>query len=148
MIKKLSVTAVLFSLISCGANMSETGNNGEPEGSHASAEWQIWAYTTAAPDFIGDFATVIGADGSVLREGTNGWRCETFMTMPEEGFGKPHDAAPACSDKNSVAWANAYKAGTIPEMEGDGWMWMIHGDLGVDNFTVGTDGQKDMGHEH
>ena len=60
MIKKLSVTAVLFSLISCGANMSETGNNGEPEGSHASAEWQIWAYTTAAPDFIGDFATVIG----------------------------------------------------------------------------------------
>ena len=84
----------------------------------------------------------------MLREGTNGWRCETFMAMPEEGFGKPHDAAPACSDKNSVAWANAYKAGTIPEMEGDGWMWMIHGDLGVDNFTVGTDGQKDMGHEH
>ena len=148
MIKKLSLIAILFSLISCGSNMNESDKNGEPQGSHASAEWQIWAYTTAAPDFIGDFASVIGADGSVLREGTNGWRCETFMPMPEEGFAKPHDAAPACSDKNSVAWANAYKAGTIPDMEGDGWMWMIHGDLGVDNFTVGTDGQKDAGHAH
>ena len=27
-------------------------------------------------------------------------------------------------------------------------MWMIHGDLGVDNFTVGTDGQKNAGHKH
>ena len=25
---------------------------------------------------------------------------------------------------------------------------MLHGDLGVDNFTLGTDGQKDAGHEH
>jgi len=120
----------------------------EPNGSHTSAKWQIWAYISAAPDFIGNFATVIGEDGSVLREGTNEWRCEAFMQMPKGGFKRPHAAAPACSDKNSVAWANAYKAGTIPKMEGDGWIWMIHGDLGVDNFTVGTDGQKDAGHEH
>ncbi len=25
---------------------------------------------------------------------------------------------------------------------------MNHGDLGVDNFTLGTDGQKDAGHAH
>ena len=24
-------------------------DNGEPEGTHTSAEWQIWAYSTAAP---------------------------------------------------------------------------------------------------
>ena len=111
-------------------------------------EWEINAYTSAAPAFIGDYATVIGASGEVLREGTNGWRCEPFMPMPKGGFKDTHSAAPACSDKNSVAWANAYKAGTIPEMEADGWMWMIHGDLGVDNFTIGTDGQKDAGHKH
>ena len=111
-------------------------------------EWEINAYTSAAPAFIGDYATVIGASGEVLREGTNGWRCEPFMPMPKGGFKDAHSAAPACSDKNSVAWANAYKAGTIPEMEADGWMWMIHGDLGVDNFTIGTDGQKDAGHKH
>jgi hypothetical protein len=111
-------------------------------------DWEIKTYTSAAPAFIGDHATVIGASGKVLREGTNGWRCEPFMPMPEGGFENAHAAAPACSDANSVAWANAYKAGTVPEMEGDGWMWMIHGDLGVDNFTVGTDGQKDAGHKH
>ena len=41
----------------------------EPKVAHNSAEWQIWAYSTAAPDFIGDFATVQGANGEVLREG-------------------------------------------------------------------------------
>ena len=148
MIKKISLITAFFSLISCGTDMSVSEKNGEPQVSHDSSEWLIWAYTSAAPDFIGDLATVIGADGTVLREGSNGWRCEAFMPMPEGGFEDAHSAAPACSDANAVAWANAYKAGTVPDMEGDGWMWMIHGDLGVDNFTVGTDGQKDAGHMH
>ena len=148
MIKKISLITAFLSLISCGTDMSVSEKNGEPQVSHDSSEWQIWAYTSAAPDFIGDLATVIGADGTVLREGSNGWRCEAFMPMPEGGFEDAHSAAPACSDANAVAWANAYKAGTVPDMEGDGWMWMIHGDLGVDNFTVGTDGQKDAGHMH
>ena len=80
MFNKLTVTALIALFVSFGANA------GEPKGSHASSEWQIWAYTTAAPSFIGDFATVIGADGTVLREGTNGWRCEAFMPMPEAGL--------------------------------------------------------------
>tara|TARA_Y100001970_G_scaffold131137_1_gene161779 strand:- start:8 stop:622 length:615 start_codon:yes stop_codon:yes gene_type:complete len=142
MFKKFTIAALIALFVSFGINAEE------PKGSHASSEWQIWAYTTSAPSFIGNFATVIGGDGSVIREGTNGWRCEAFMPMPDGGFKVPHDAAPACSDKNAVAWAIAYKAGTIPEMEGDGWVWMNHGDLGVDNFTLGTDGQKDAGHAH
>ena len=112
------------------------------------AEWEISAYTSAAPAFIGKHATVIGASGKVLREGTNGWRCEPFMPMPKDGFKHPHETAAACSDKNAVAWANAYKSNNKPELEGDGWIWMIHGDLGVDNFKPYTDGQKDAGHKH
>jgi hypothetical protein len=112
------------------------------------AEWEINAYTSAAPAFIGKYATVIGASGKVLREGTNGWRCEPFMPMPKDGFKHPHETAAACSDKNAVAWANAYKSNNKPELEGDGWIWMIHGDLGVDNFKPYTDGQKDAGHKH
>ena len=112
------------------------------------AEWEINAYTAAAPAFIGKHATVIGASGKVLREGTNGWRCEPFMPMPKDGFKHPHETAAACSDKNAVAWANAYKSNNKPELEGDGWIWMIHGDLGVDNFKPYTDGQKDAGHKH
>ena len=112
------------------------------------AEWEINAYTSAAPAFIGKHATVIGASGKVLREGSNGWRCEPFMPMPKDGFKHPHETAAACSDKNAVAWANAYKSNNKPELEGDGWIWMIHGDLGVDNFKPYTDGQKDAGHKH
>lgn len=142
----LSLLVVTF--ISCSQTTNISSFLVEPDVSHDSPEWQIWAYTTSAPDYIGKFASVIGADGSVLREGTNGWRCESFMPMPQGGFERAHDAAPACSDKNAVAWSNAYKAGDIPDMEADGWIWMLHGDLGVDNFTVGTDGQKDAGHMH
>ena len=43
--------------------------------SHNSAEWQIETYSSAAPSYIGDFATVIGGNGEILREGTNGWIC-------------------------------------------------------------------------
>ena len=35
------------------------------DSSHASAEWQIEAYGTAAPDFIGNYATIIGGNGEV-----------------------------------------------------------------------------------
>ena len=94
-----------------------------------SAEWQIKAYSSAAPAFIGDHATIIGSGGEILREGTNGWRCEPFIPMPEGGFKTPHETAAACSDKNAVAWANAYKANQIPQLETDGWIWMIHGCL-------------------
>ena len=32
------------------------------DSSHASAEWQIEAYGSAAPDFIGNYATIIGGN--------------------------------------------------------------------------------------
>ncbi len=114
----------------------------------ASSEWEIEAYSSAAPSFIGDFATILSVTGEVLREGTNGWRCEPFMPLPEGGYVSPHAAAPACSDPNAVAWADAYKANAKPELQADGWIWMLHGDLGVDNFTPYTDGQRDAGHKH
>ena len=40
-----------------------------------SAEWQIAAFSSAAPDFIGDDATIVGYDSSVIRQGNNGWTC-------------------------------------------------------------------------
>ncbi len=146
----MRVLILIFSTVflSCSQDNKVSAFQAEPNSSHDSAEWQIWAYTTSAPDYIGRFASVIGADGTILREGTNGWRCESFMPMPQGGFERPHDAAPGCSDENALAWSDAYKVGAIPNMKADGWIWMLHGDLGVDNFTVGTDGQKDAGHMH
>lgn len=40
---------------------------------HTSAEWQIEAYSTAAPDFIGKLATVIGSDGSISASSGEQW---------------------------------------------------------------------------
>ena len=110
--------------------------------------WQIKAYTSAAPAVIGDHATVISADGRVLREGTNGWTCRNLVPMPDGGFADAHATAAACSDPNAVAWVEAYIADKTPQLKGDGWIWMKHGDLGVDNFKPYTDCQKDAGHKH
>ena len=136
--KNLLTLSMVFLAFSLSAGY-EKGN---------SKAWEIKAYSSAAPAYIGEDATIIGASGKVLRQGTNGWRCEPFMPMPEDGFKTAHETAAACSDKNAVAWANAYKANKTPELEADGWIWMLHGDLGVDNFTPYTDGQKNAGHKH
>jgi hypothetical protein len=57
---KYIYSIILLALItSCNMPVeNQTNNNGEPEGSHTSAEWQIWAYSTAAPDYIAADATV------------------------------------------------------------------------------------------
>ena len=87
------------------------GNHGESHHMDGnSPEWEIKAYTSAAPSFIGNHATVIGASGEVLRGtmvgGANrSYRCRRVAL-------KIHDTAAACSDKNAVAWADAYKANT------------------------------------
>ena len=134
MFKNLIITSFLAAFISVGVYAKE------PAVAHTSAEWQIWAYSTAAPDFIGD---VKGANGEVLREGSNGWVCVAFNPMPAGGFNTPHDANPACGDAASLAWVDAYMNNTIPKMESDGWLWMLHGDTGVDNFRAYSEGDRE-----
>ena len=117
------------------ANMS-----GEPDGPHTSVEWQVWAYSTAAPEFIAGGATVYdGPGGNLLREGTNGWTClpanPRGMSDPENGWVDAHEAMPACGDAEFFKWVTAYFNQTIPGdvMEKDGYAWMLHGDMGEDN---------------
>jgi len=131
--KNIILSMLLIAPFAIEANNSE-GN---------SIEWEIKTYTSAAPDFIGDFATVVGASGEILREGSNGWTCLPFIPMPKMGFKTANEAAPACADANAVAWANAYIAQSKPEIENDGWIWMKHGDTGVDNFRPYSEGDKD-----
>ena len=61
---------------------------------HRSAAWQIEAYSTAAPEFIGRSATIIGISGNVLREGSNGWTCQSAnpRPVPEAGWSSAHEA--------------------------------------------------------
>ena len=50
---------------------------------------------------------------------------------------------PACSDKEAIKWMMAYMAGKKPQLDNDGWMWMLHGDVGEDNLKAGVLNKKD-----
>jgi hypothetical protein len=135
--KKMILAFGATLLAACSANNAEApGGTGEPAVAHNESEWILWALTTAAPSFIGDNATVIAPDGTVLQEGTNGWTCQSAspMPMPDTGYATVREAVPACSDEAAQAWMKAYMAGEQPALETDGWMWMLHGDMGADNF--------------
>ena len=102
---------------------------------HRSAAWQIEAYSTAAPEFIGRLATIIGISGDVLREGSNGWICQSAnpRPVPEAGWSSAHEAMAACHDGEGMKWMMGYMAGEKPQMTRDTFMWMLHGDMGEDN---------------
>ena len=57
----LIVVLVVFAAIGYYIYMGESNgeSSGEPSGPHTSVEWQIWAYSTAAPSFIAENATVL-----------------------------------------------------------------------------------------
>ena len=124
--------AVLTLTIACSASLAIAGHHEKGEkADHNSAAWQIKAYSSAAPDFLGDFATVIGSDGSVLRQGTNGWICQSAnpRPVPATGWSSAHEAMPACHDGEGMKWMMGYMAGKAPELERDTYMWMLHGDM-------------------
>ena len=141
--KKLLVLLLLVNLFACNDITKETqaqleiNNDGEPEGSHTSTDWKIWAYSTAAPSFIASGCKVMESDGTVLREGTNGWTAmpgnPRGMSDPENGWKDPHEAMPMVMDAQAMKWAMAFMSGKKPELDHDGWMYMLHGDMGEDN---------------
>ena len=145
---KLTITAfiIAFTISACDnavQKATETeatevvNTNGQPAGPHTSTEWKIWAYSTAAPSFIAENCSVVDVDGTVLREGTNGWTAMAAnprgMADPENGWKNPHEAMPMVGDAEAMKWAMAFMSGGTPEMESDGWAWMLHGDMGEDN---------------
>ena len=119
--------------------METTKANGEPSGPHTSVEWKIWAYSSAAPSFIASKCTVVDVDGTILRQGTNGWTAMAAnprgMADPENGWKDPHEAMPMVGDAQAMKVMEAFMAGTSPKLDHDGWAWMLHGDMGEDNTT-------------
>ena len=121
--KNFILLLITIFLTSCEtAVVEEVATNGEPEGPHTSAEWKIWAYSSAAPSFIANECTVVDMDDEgnqiVLREGTNGWTAMAANPRgpadPENGWKDAHEAMAMVGDAQSFAWASAYFAGTKP----------------------------------
>ncbi len=72
---------------------------------------------------ITDDATILDAEGNVLREGRNGWTC---MAAP---------GAPMCLDEQWMSWLDAYaNQGDEVEVTGVGLAYMLQGDDGVSNI--------------
>ena len=145
----LLLTCILLFITGCNvetgssegssAAINEVNESSEPSGSHTSAEWQIWAYSTAAPSYIAKDATVLNEKMEMLREGTNGWTCLPVnprgMSDPENGWKDAHEAMPLCGDAEVFKWISAYLSDEVPDMDYDGYAWMLHGDMGEDNST-------------
>jgi hypothetical protein len=81
----------------------------------------------AAPSDISAQATIMDVDGTVLREGTNGWVC-----MPGVGL-IPGDEHPMCNDAVWMSWIGAVVSDTDFSTDVIGVSYMLQGDAMVNN---------------
>ena len=81
---------------------------------------------SAAPSSIAAGATVMGADGKVLRQGSNGWIC-----MPDDPATPGRD--PMCVDKNGLAWVMALMDHKAPPAGVVGIAFMLAGGSDASN---------------
>jgi len=87
-----------------------------------SKEVKIARAISAAPVAISDQAMVMDNDGTVLREGSNGWTC-----MPDT---MPGDKAPMCNDALWMKLMKAVAAKGPFTADGIGISYMLKGDIG------------------
>jgi hypothetical protein len=94
---------------------------------------------TAAPSNISEQATVRDLDGTLLREGTNGWVC--FPGVPLI----PDDTHPMCNDAVWMAWMEAISSGGEFTTDIVGVSYMLAGDAMVNNADPTATDMNDGG---
>lgn len=88
-------------------------------------EEKIGRAMQAAPDSISMDATIMDSDGTVLREGTNGWTC-----LPDSGPGSTH---PMCNDAVFMGAMDALGKKAAFKTDRIGISYMLAGDDNVNN---------------
>jgi hypothetical protein len=81
---------------------------------------------SAAPAAVSANASLVDRDGTVMREGTNGWTC---MPTPSDTDGP----APMCLDAEWMAWAEAWQNKQPVTITAVGIGYMLAGDGGASN---------------
>ena len=109
------------------------------DGDEESAEDKIARAMQAAPESISAEATIIDVDGTVLREGTNGWTC-----FPGVGL-IPGDKHPMCNDEVWMKWMATAPAGEPFETDVIGYSYMLMGDALVNNDDPSATDPNDGG---
>ena len=92
---------------------------------------------SAAPLMIAEKATVLDMDGSVLRQGSNGWTCYPGVPLI------PGSKDPMCNDSVWQAWIKASAKGESFKTDVLGFSYMLQGDGLVNNDNpAATDKNK------
>ena len=89
---------------------------------------------SAAPADISDNASVVDVDGTVLREGSNGWTCIPGIPLI------PGDDHPMCNDATWMAWLKAAGEGKPFTTDVIGVSYMLKGDAMVNNADPAATG--------
>lgn len=104
-----------------------------------SAADKIARAMSAAPSSISADATIIDVDGTVLREGSNGWTCLPGISLI------PGDKHPMCNDETWMRWLDAAATGTEFSSDVIGYSYMLQGDALVHNHDPGATTPDDSG---
>ncbi len=88
-----------------------------------STEALIARAMSAGPDSISAEATIMNNDGTILREGSNGWTC-----LPNT---MPGDHAPICNDAVWMAMFQAFSQKADFQPDRVGISYMLQGDVGA-----------------
>ena len=104
-----------------------------------SAKVKIARAISAGYPGITDKATIMDVDGTVLREGANGWTCMPGISLI------PGDKHPMCNDAVWMKWIKAAKQGKPFSTDTVGVSYMLAGDAMVNNDNPVATDPKDGG---
>ena len=130
-----------LSLVSAAALIAALPNiSAAHEGEeHESTEAKIARAMTAAPPHVTEHATYIDMDGTLLRQGTNGWTCIPGVPLI------PGDKNPMCNDAVWTEWLSAFSSGQPFSTDRIGISYMLAGDAFVNNDNPGATDPNDGG---
>lgn len=103
------------------------------------AQVRIERAMSAAPSDISADATIMDADGTILREGSNGWTCMPGVPLI------PGDDHPMCNDAVWMKWLDAFANGKEFSTDVVGVSYMLQGDALVNNDNPAATDPKDGG---
>jgi len=121
MYRQLLMTAALCAALGTGAHADEV---------------KIQSALSAGPESLTRNATIADWDGTVLREGTNGWTC--LPDIPDNGGTDPY-----CVDQSWMNLLDALNNGKDPSYDKIGIGYMLAGDAPISNIK--PSGKKEDG---
>ncbi len=121
MYRQLLMTAALCAAFGTGAHADEA---------------KIQSALSAGPESLTRNATIADWDGTVLREGTNGWTC--LPDIPDNG-----GTDPWCVDQSWMNLLDALNNGKEPSYDKIGIGYMLAGDAPISNIK--PSGKKEDG---